>query len=311
MSVVARFEPGTGEWLEQRRRRLGGSEIAAVLGLSPYESRFSLWHRKQGLVPPVADTGPIEWGKRLEPAVRDKFRETHPEMAFDAPDAYIHPTHGWMVANPDDMATLDGTRLVVEYKTADSATSWEWGPSGKANAVPVHYLCQVRWYMAVTDVDEGRLGVLIGGNDYREYPITRDRADEHVMIDAGQAFIESLDSGARPAIDDHIATYRAIREMHPDIDDGDVDLPPGLAAEYLTAETVLRAADSDLSRIKSQVMDVMGSARYGIHGDIRICERRRAKQLSDGSFGSPWVQLTRAALTDIKQTLTHRKDQAA
>ena len=49
-TVLGWFEPGTSDWHAARANGIGGSEIAAVLGLSPYESRFSLWHRKKGLL---------------------------------------------------------------------------------------------------------------------------------------------------------------------------------------------------------------------------------------------------------------------
>ena len=56
------FQPGTEEWVAQRATALGGSEIAAVLGLSPFESKFALWHRKQGIAQPTEDSPVMEWG---------------------------------------------------------------------------------------------------------------------------------------------------------------------------------------------------------------------------------------------------------
>ena len=50
--LIGTFSPGSEEWLAARADGLGGSEVAAVLGLSPFESRFSLWHRKAGRVGP-------------------------------------------------------------------------------------------------------------------------------------------------------------------------------------------------------------------------------------------------------------------
>src|SRR5205823_13949319 len=66
---VGDFEPGSPEWHAARARGLGGSEIAAVLGLSPWESKFSLWHRKMGLASPVVETDEMYWGKLHEPTI--------------------------------------------------------------------------------------------------------------------------------------------------------------------------------------------------------------------------------------------------
>ena len=78
--AVGRFIPGSPEWTEARRTRLGGSEIAAVLGLSPWTSPFTLWHVKAGSVEPEPGNRWTEWGHRLEPVVAAKFLDEHPEM---------------------------------------------------------------------------------------------------------------------------------------------------------------------------------------------------------------------------------------
>ena len=86
MTAVAlgQWPPGSPEWHAARAAGIGGSEVAPILGLSPFESRFSLWHRKAGRIAPVDVSPEMEWGTRLEPAIAQKFRETHPELAFEA-----------------------------------------------------------------------------------------------------------------------------------------------------------------------------------------------------------------------------------
>ncbi|MGH3923507.1 MAG: YqaJ viral recombinase family protein, partial [Pseudonocardiaceae bacterium] len=78
--LLGYFEPGSPEWHTAREDGLGGSEIAAVMGLSPWESRFSLWHRKAGRLDPVQESPEMEWGKRLEDVIAIKFGECHPEL---------------------------------------------------------------------------------------------------------------------------------------------------------------------------------------------------------------------------------------
>jgi hypothetical protein len=74
---VGYFAPGSPPWHAARARGLGGSEIAPVLGLSPWESRFSLWHRKTGLANPVVENDVMYWGKLLERTVREEFNRRH------------------------------------------------------------------------------------------------------------------------------------------------------------------------------------------------------------------------------------------
>jgi len=77
-TVLGRWEPGSPEWHAARAHGVGGSEVAAIVGCSPFESRFSLWHRKAALVGPVDETPEMEWGRRLEPAIAAKFMDEHP-----------------------------------------------------------------------------------------------------------------------------------------------------------------------------------------------------------------------------------------
>lgn len=77
--LLGRFEPGTPEWAEARAGlTITATEIAAVLGLSPWMSRFTLWHKKAGLRTAPFESNPaVEWGIRLEDVVAAKWAEEH------------------------------------------------------------------------------------------------------------------------------------------------------------------------------------------------------------------------------------------
>ena len=129
LEIIPTHEPGSKLWHQQRRAALGGSEIAAVLGLSPFESKFALWHRKAGLVQPTGDKPEMEWGRRLESAIRQKWLDDHApgaghpdgEWASEMPgtrDEFGRSTpstflrDGWKIASPDWIVQkYDGTEL--------------------------------------------------------------------------------------------------------------------------------------------------------------------------------------------------------
>src|SRR4249919_154988 len=102
---IGTYTPGSPDWHETRRSRLGGSEIAAVLGFSSYESHLSLWLRKKGLAADKPGSEVAEWGNRLEPAIFEKFSENHPVTNWRyQPGSYTHPERDWQLATPDGMA---------------------------------------------------------------------------------------------------------------------------------------------------------------------------------------------------------------
>ena len=86
--------------------------------------------------------------------------------------------------------------------------------------------------------DDAWVAVLIGGNDYREYRIPFDEADAASLREAGAAFWESLQADDEPPIDASWATYEAVRDLHPEINDEDVEIDPQLWVDYAQTKHV-------------------------------------------------------------------------
>jgi putative phage-type endonuclease len=171
---------------------LGGSSAAAAAGLNPYCTPYRLWQQLMGEVPQFQGNRFTEWGNRLEPVVRDKYKELH-QAVVHVPDKSLIADNGWARATPDG--------LVVSYecirdlpwfcgwegKTARFVNGYRWGRSG-VNRYPNEYRCQCAWYCWITGLDRWDLSVLIGGDDYREYRYSRDRAFETMLVDKARHF---------------------------------------------------------------------------------------------------------------------------
>src|SRR5215211_447038 len=149
---------GSEDWHEARQRRLNGSEIAAVMGLSPFESRFSLWHRKQGAIGPVQQTDEMYWGVQLEPVLRSEWNRQHPDSAVVKTGQWAHQERHWQGGGPDGL----GNGRLWEGKTARYDDGW--GEPGTA-AIPVYYRAQVLWYLDVFGYEYCDISVLITGSD--------------------------------------------------------------------------------------------------------------------------------------------------
>lgn len=274
--LIAQHEAGTPEWHETRTRGIGGSEIAAVVGLSPYESAFSLWHKKKGNIPSEQAGAHLAWGNRLEPVIRDHFASLHPEFCdYIGGGTFRHADRQWQLANPDGLLHLadgcDGHAApiaLLEIKTS------RFGDGFTNDEIPVHYVCQVQHYLDVLGLDLAFVAVLIGGNEYREYRIHADPEDQATLREAGARFWESLQNDDEPPIDCSFATYEAVRELHPEIDGSDVDLDEMLHRDYLASK---RAADewAGLHRqAKAQVLDAMGRARRALVNGTPVLRRQ-------------------------------------
>ncbi len=163
------------DWLAARRRGIGGSDIAAIVGVSKYAGPTKVYYDKLGVLPDE-DNAAMERGRRVEKADRLKFADEHPELyVTDGPGLVAHPDR------PIQLATIDGIAAegpnspplaIVEVKTGSSRDP-EWGEES-TDEVPLPYLCQVTWYLDVFGLDVGYLAVLLDGRDYREYQIDYD-----------------------------------------------------------------------------------------------------------------------------------------
>ena len=81
--------PGSPEWLQ----RMSASKIAAVVGLSPYQSRYSLWMQMAGLAPQPVQTKAMSRGHYLEPAIAAWFADQHPDWTVTTTAvSYTHLT---------------------------------------------------------------------------------------------------------------------------------------------------------------------------------------------------------------------------
>jgi putative phage-type endonuclease len=267
---VGWFEAGSPEWHAARAAGIGGSEIAAVLGLSPYESRFSLWHRKKGQIGPVEESEPMYWGKVHEPGIAARFAELHPELLVAPSPTYAAAGRPWQIANPDRKVYGDGPVELLEIKTARDADLW--GEPG-TDQIPVWYRCQCLWYLDVLGARRCHVAVLIAGSEYREYVVDYNADEAALLRDAGAQFMHDLEHDVRPDIDGHSATFQTVRVLPEGLDDVDVEVDPLLVRRFHDAQDAAWEADDELTACKASLLDLIGTGRRAVVGPERIATR--------------------------------------
>jgi len=268
------------EWLEARRHGITASEIAVVMGLSPWSSPFALFHEKTGALPGgMDDTLFLRIGRHNESLAADLFAETRPDfrVAGDGRALYAHSDRPWQLATPDRLVEdapscgiveRDGVfdienLAVLECKTSGSYDGW--GDDG-TDVIPVHYRCQLLWQMDVMQVTTGYVACLFfaGSRQFRVYELTLDHAAEwDLLAMRGEAvrFLERIDRGEPPEVDWRPATSAALRRLHPSLEDRDVSIGGQLAGRYLAAARTLKAAERKKAKYENQIRELLGSGR--------------------------------------------------
>lgn len=267
--LLGSFTPGSPAWDEARAGLcITATEIAAVMGLSPWQSRFSLWHKKAGLPTSPFEMNPaVEWGNRLEDAVAQKVADEHPELDLQKTGTWRHVDREWQRATPDRI-TPD---RIVECKTSPFGDGW--GESG-SDTFPIHYRCQVIWQQDTLGLTEPAiLAVLIGGWDYREYVVEYDETEAAMLRDAAQAFLHDVKHDIRPPIDGADATYQTIRVQHEGLEDVDVQIPLDDAVRYEIAQQQMAVLKPELTAARGILLDHIGTGKRAVVGDRRIAYR--------------------------------------
>ena len=180
------------DWLELRKKGLGGSDAAAVLGISPFRTARDLYYDKLGIVTAddQANWVALEVGTLLEPLVARIFEAKTGLKVYQRKCMFQHPLYPWMLADLDYLVDLpDGTTAIVEIKTTTYNAKDKWWYNGE-EIVPVYYESQGRHYMAVMNLDRVYYCCLYGNNEDEAIVrhIDRDMAYEAELIALEQDF---------------------------------------------------------------------------------------------------------------------------
>jgi putative phage-type endonuclease len=206
------------EWLEWRRGGLGASDIAGVLGLSPWSSPVSVWARKVGLTGEPDSSEAMRFGRMAEDMLA-RYLEEDTGLTVDGAQTRVErPDHPWMRCTVDGYGFDGPSRdpssavAVVEFKTTADAPE-QWTPE-----VPLHYACQATWTTIVTGHPVVLFGVLhlaFGRPTFRVYEFQPSPDDIAFVTRAATEFwTENVLGGSQPDVDGSGATTEALEEIY-------------------------------------------------------------------------------------------------
>lgn len=274
--LVGRAQQHSAAWHGMRSAGIGGSEVAAILGLSPWQSPFSLWHAKRaGWVSEPNEE--MRWGTAIEPALLAWWFEDHPYEPYGVQGgSYHHRGRRWQLANPDAIAIAPavGELVIVEAKKASSDD--QWGEPG-TDQIPPYYRVQAVHYMDVLGIGMTSFVVTNLGRAPVYYWIEYDPDEARLIRGHAAAFWRSLLLDQPPELDGHTATYAAVRRLHPDIDGTDVDVDPWTAVEWRIAKRRRERAEKRARLTTLRLLDAMGPARRAFTDGTPVARRQPAR----------------------------------
>lgn len=142
------------DWLEERKKGIGGSDAAAIIGANPYKDNIKLWEEKTGrkTADDISDKSYVKYGTEMEPILRESFKIKHPEFEIVHEENTIikHPVYPFLFASLDGILINKetGEKGILEIKTSEILRSMQkekW-----KDQIPPNYYCQILHYLNVT-----------------------------------------------------------------------------------------------------------------------------------------------------------------
>lgn len=282
-------------WLQYRQRGIGGSDAAAIVGLNPYASAYTIWADKTGRLPEREETEAMRQGRDLEGYVAERFEEKS-GMKVRRKNAILqHDEHDFILANID--REIIGQRAGLECKTTSVMNLKRF----KNGEFPDQYYAQCVHYMAVTGYPTWYLAVLVLNQDFMVYAITTDAGLKkpewceslvYVEDDEIKSLIEQetlfwqkyVTTDTAPPVDGERPTTDALTTIYAESDAGTVDLFGREKALdcYFELSDEIYALEREQERIRQQLMEDMGESEIGRAGVYKVTWKPQKRTTIDG-----------------------------
>ena len=263
------------EWLEERKKSLGGSDVGAVLGMSEYSSPYTIWAEKTGKLPAFEGNEWTKLGNDLEGYVAQRFTEASGLKVVNDSSTWRNDKYPHLHANIDRRVV--GMKAGVECKLTSELNAKKY----KNGEFPDRFYAQCVTYLAVTELERWFLAVLIYGKGMKIYQMTRipndvvpewceasvyvDDGEIEALVKATADFWEYVKSGNAPMTDGSASTTETLKTLYPESNGDTVSL---MAFESdLQQYKHLASMESDYKKMKDEcankIKAFMGDAGKG------------------------------------------------
>lgn len=266
--TAADMEASREKWLKVRRGSIGGSEAAAIMGLSPWKSAYTLWLEKTGQLQEEdkADNEAVHFGSLLENIVAAEFCHREGKKVKKC-GLYRSREFPFLTGSFDRLVIGENAGLECKTTSAYARDKWDDGQ------IPPAYYVQCQHYMLVSGLPRWYIACLVGGNHFVSWIVERDEGDIAMLLEAERAFWDKVQRGVMPEIDGSDSTARSLKEIYKG---GFVEpvTMPAFTSDLLQRWDELKALEADLKGKKQEVQNklcaLLGDNEVGIIGDRKV-----------------------------------------
>ena len=249
------------DWHDERRRGIGGSEVAAIMGVSPWKTARDVWEEKVGLSSGTETTPIMELGTYLEAFVASRYEQQTGRKVQQRHQQFVHPDHDFLRANIDREILKDPRGVgILEIKAMGSYPFRQT----KLYGLPDYYALQLQHYLMITGRSWGSFAIMNRDNaDILWFDVEPNVEIHARIIEACSEFWQHVIDGTPPQ------EQKAEKVELPEMDNGEVTFIDN--SEWQQAVTDLREARQLADQAK-QIEDAAKERVISIMGDNAVCE---------------------------------------
>lgn len=260
-------------------KTITASKVASILGVSRFESAYSLYYRMRGEIEAEPPKDIYRVGHAFEMALAELWKLDNPgwklsrsEVQFST-DQFGFPA----MATVDRRAVRGRQRRLIEFKITHDLG--EWGDPNLSGDLPMDYVTQVIFQQMVSGI-HSTADVLLMAPWFKHitYRVDYDQVIADWIVRECSKFWTALHQGIPPELDDSVSTYSCVKELHPDIDGSEVEVPEDLIADIRECNSAVGELQDRQRGLKTQLLSLMGNAQTAhINGEVVARRQRHGK----------------------------------
>lgn len=267
------------DWHAVRRSGIGGSDVAAILGLDKYRGPRHVFEAKHGN-DPFKGSEAAEIGTEIEDFIGRMFSKRSGMAITNPPGTLANLDNPWMLANVDKYVLWtpesDAVAGPLECKNRSEYQAEDW----EDGAVPDAPAIQCHWYMAVGGWDVGYVAALVGGNKLRWSRLERDEELIGQLVEHCRTWFERhVLEGFPPAADGLKTTTELLAKLW------------DVKAEAVAEVDVARAKELRARRVElKERADVIDRELTAVENEMRALAGANEVVKASGQAAWSWKQ---------------------
>lgn len=256
--------------ITDRRGYIGSSDIAVILGISPFKSPLELYLEKRGEIEAWEGNEATDFGNIFEESVIKAF-ERKSGMTVDPARQikYIHHDYDFIGCTVD--ASVMNGRVFYPEAIVEAKTSMTWNEGEWDDGPPLYIQAQVQHQMMVSGIDKTYIPVFFSNRHFEIYEVNRDEEMIEDLLRIELEFWDRIQSGNPPAVTSRDVSV--LGKWFSKSSENSVDLSPEhleIVKRCAELGPIIKSYEDERDYLKAQLMKELGESDTGLWNGKKI-----------------------------------------